>query len=549
LVGLAAVVIGLVDASLIANSALGAAGAFQYIPPRLWFVAPLCWVAAALVLALPSYAVSRRRGAALTVIAMIGLFLHGRFHAQSRARIAAAVAAMVVGAAVVWLAGRRWVASPKRIAAAFVAAASAALVAGAAGVSRAERSPQPSRGAERAGPDVVVVFLDTVSYDAIFTRGTNVDPRLGFLMRLASRSVVFDRAYTPSPWTLPAHFSAVTGVPAHRLGIGFDHQQYDGRSTTLAERFRRRGYRTAAVISNTFLNRGTGFARGFETFEHAENALDVCRTVPGVLLDRWCPWFAASVCNWNAADVTRRAIAHAARNDDRPLFLLLNYMDAHDPYYVEHGCDRPRDANPLPRDVAPREYRRRFYTSHLAAIRCIDHHLSDLEAQLDRRKRGAVIAVLADHGEQFGEHGLVRHGNSLYDRLLHVPFMITGPGLAPHHVPEPVSIEALPRVVMEVADRGRAGVTGGAVVSWLMPPGALSGGEQWSLVSGRWHLISRGDGLALHDLIADPAEERSIVTSPAATSLLQALSQELARERRSRIDARSEDFRSLGYIR
>jgi arylsulfatase A-like enzyme len=546
MVGAAAVAIGLADASLIASSILGAAGAFQYIPPRLWLVAPLCWMAAALVLALPSYAVSRRRGAVLTVIAMIALFLGVRFRGQSPERIAVAAAVMALGAAAVWLAGSRWVASPKRIAAGLMAAASAALVVGAAGMSRAARSPLPSRGTPGAGPDVVIVFLDTVSYDAIFPRGMSVEPRFGFLARLASRSVVFDRAYTSAPWTLPAHFSAVTGVPAHRLGIDFDHQQYDGRSTTLAERFRRRGYRTAAVISNTFLNRGTGFARGFETFEHAENALDICRTAPGVLLDRWSPWFASSVCNWNAAEVTRRAIAHASRDDGRPLFLLLNYMDAHDPYYVERGCVRPRDANPLPLDVAPGEYRRRYYTSHLAAIQCIDHYLGNLEAQLERRKRGTVLAVLADHGEQFGEHGLVRHGNSLYDRLLHVPFMITGPGVSPHHVPEPVSIDALSRVVIEVVDRGSAGAAGGAVVSSLTPPG---GGEQWSLIRGQWHLIRRGNTPELYDLVADPTEERSIATSPSAASLLRAMAQDLARESRSRVDVRSEDFRSLGYIR
>lgn len=546
-IALAALVLGLADASLIARSVLGAAGAFQYIPPRVWLAAPICWMAVAVAFALPSFAVSRRRGAALTVIAMIALFLVARFHAQSPSRIAVAVLTMVIITAAVWLAAARWVSAPKRTVSALVAAAT--VVVGAAAVGRAQPTQPPSRMGPGPGPDVVIVFLDTVSYDAIFPRGKGVDPRLAFMARLAARSVVYDRAYTPSPWTLPAHFSAVTGIPSHRLGIGFDHQQYAGRTATLAERFRRRGYRTAAVISNTFLNRGTGFARGFERYEQAPNALDVCRTGPGLLLDRWSPWFAATVCNWSASEVTRRAFTHVAQDDGRPLFLLLNYMDAHDPYYVERQCDRPPGGNPLHRNVEPDEYRDRYYENHLAAIRCIDRQLGKLEAQLNKRKRGTVIAVLSDHGEQFGEHGLTGHGNSLYDRLLHVPLMITGPGLTPHRVSGPVSIEVLPRVVTEIVDHGRATAEGGAIVSSLSPPGALARAEQWSLIRDRWHLIRRGDQLALYDLVADSAEERPIALSPATTTLFQTLSGELARETRSRVDPRSDKFRSLGYIR
>lgn len=545
MLGLTALAIGLADAALIATARLGAAGAFQYIPARVWMVAPLCWAIVAVVFAVPSYALARRRGGVVTVMAMIALFVGVRFHAQPRPQFLAGLAAMLVAFAAVWLAGRRWTAAPKRIAGALTAAAFLALAAGAA-IGTDRFRPPATRGG--SGPDVVVAFLDTVPYTSIFRQGTTVAPELPFFSRMASQSIVFDRAYTTSPWTLPAHFSAVTGLPAHRLDVSFDDQYYDGRTSTLAQRFRRRGYRTAAVISNTFLNRGSGFTRGFEVFEHASSALDVCRTAPGTLLDRWWPFFAAGVCNWTASEVTRRAIAQVPATD-QPLFLLLNYMDAHDPYYVESGCARPPGGNPLPREVPAQEYRGRYHASHLAAVRCIDRHLGDLAARLRQRKREAVFVVLADHGEHFGEHGLVRHGNSLYTPLLHVPFMIHAPGRPPRHITEPVSTASMARLITDIVDGRDIGKSDGAVVSSLLPPAALRNDEQWSVIAGRWHLIRRREGHALYDLMSDPAEERNLAGSPVAAPVLGKLSAELERESRTAVDRRLDEFRSLGYIR
>lgn len=545
LVGLAALTLGVADATLVATSRLGATGAFQFVPSRVWVVAPLCWIVTAFVLAVPSYATSRRRGAVLTVSAMLALFLAARFYTQSFGRIVLAAAVWILAAALVWFVSARWLAATKRMAA-LISVVMVAVLLIVLGASR-ESNVLPAAKASQ-GPDVVIAFLDTVHYDDVFPLGTSVDSRFQFLSQVASRGVVFDRAYTPSPWTLPAHFAAVTGVPAHRLGIGFDHQHYDGNSATLAEHFHRRGYRTAAVISNTFLNRGTGFTRGFETYEHADNALDVCRTAPGSLLDRWWPWFAASVCNWNAAEVTRRAMVHVRRDDGRPLFLLLNYMDAHDPYYVESGCEPSGEANRPPFEVAPKEYRRRYYASHLEAIGCIDHHLSELAAQLEQRKRSAIFVVVADHGEQFGDHGLVRHGNSLYDSLLHVPFMIEASAITPGHVSTPMSIEALPELILNIVDRGQIAVRPRSMVSSLVLPRAVGGKEEWSLIRASWHLIRSGDELQLFDLSTDRAEQRNLAATPVAAALIPKLSEELERERRTRVDARTKEFRSLGYV-
>lgn len=540
-----ALAVGVVDAALIVSGLLGAAGAFQYVPPSVWAISPLCWSGVALVAAGPSYLLSGRRGGALTVMALLALLGAVRLQGHGPRPMLAGSATLLAAMIVVWFGASWWLRRPKPVVAGAIAAAWGAVFVLAVMPGDAPRRTRSFPAV--SSPDVVVIFLDTVPYDSIFRGGTAVAAGLPFFSNMASRGLVFHRAYSTSPWTLPAHFSAVTGLPAHKLGLSFEDQRYDGRTATLAEHFRRRGYRTVAVISNTFLNRGTGFARGFDVFEQSTNALDVCRTAPGTLLDRWWPWFAAGVCNWTASGVTRRAIDHISTR--QPLFLLLNFMDAHDPYYVERDCARPAGANPLPLEVSTDDYRRRYYPSHLAAVRCIDRHLARLEAKLATRGREVVFVVLADHGEQFGEHGLVRHGNSLYTRLLHVPFIIRAPHLKPRHVAEPVSTESLSRLVLNVVEGRPADAPGHPIASSLLPPAALQQEEQWSIVAGRWHLIKKDGSSALYDVLTDPAEERDLSGYRPALPALRELSTELDRERSTRVDAREGSFRSLGYVR
>src|SRR5262249_28278246 len=320
-----AAVIGLLDAALVTTRLLGAARSFQFVPTRIWVVAPVTWLAVAALTCLLVLPVMRRWGGVCVPAALTIFFLAYRLQWHV-ALLVGALAAFVLLLAVTsgWM--LRWMGRPRRaIAYCIAGAAVAAAVVAAAPVLR------PSSVAARrggTGPNVIVIFLDTLRYDAVLDADGRVLDRLPTLARLRGDSTAFTRAYTASPWTLPAHLSAVTGLPAYRLGVSFDSQVYHRTDETLAERFHRRGYRTAAVISNTFLNVGTGFARGFDTFQQAQAGLDLCRTAPGGVADDHWPWFSAAVCNWTGSDVTRRALA-LMDDEDGPFFLTLNYMDAH----------------------------------------------------------------------------------------------------------------------------------------------------------------------------------------------------------------------------
>lgn len=543
-----AVVLGLAESFLISSGKLGAAGAFHYAPTSLWYVVPLCWIALTGIIAIPSYALSRH-GLVITTLLTSSIAVVPRIYAQSAPRLFVMGVAWLAAMILLWRAARSWRGISRKTSAALAGLALLSFLFVAITRPDATRPAIP-RSASDDLPNILVAFIDTVPYDSIVSSGHSVDRNLPTLSALAADGIVFDRAYTTSPWTLPAHFSAVTGLPSHQLGLSFDDQRYSRSIPTLPQRLRRHGYRNAAVISNTFLHPGSGFERGFDSYEHASRALDVCRTAPGVILDRWWPWFAATVCNWTAGEVSDRAIAQLQR-DERPVFLLLNYMDAHDPYYVERRCREDGDHRgaPLPRDVAPAAYRKRYYESHRRAIRCIDRQLGRVIEQLDAGGRRTIVAVLSDHGEQFGEHELVRHGNSLYDQLLHVPLIVKAPSFSPRHVTTPVSTEILAGLILSALANRPPDVTPRPVVSSLAWSAAHGGAREWSVIDGRWHLIVGRRDQELYDLELDPDEARNLISTDEGAPVKSTLLQRIGEARATQVNDQSAPFRSLGYIR
>ncbi len=539
----AALLIGLADAATIAGHIAGADRTFRYIPPRVWLVAPLCWVALAIVLLIPVLIIVRRQAAPLVVTALL---LFGIFARLDRALTPVrGVVAAVVGIAAcwaIWRIGQLWLARPRPVAAAMATAVVVVLVAALLYTGRMTAPRPASAAALPDAPNVVIIVLDTVGHDALLEASA---PNVA---RLARQSVVFDRAYAQAPWTLPSHLSAFTGIPAQSLGIDFDQQRYTLSAPTLAEVYRRRGYRTAAVISNTFANRGSGFQRGFDVYEHAENALHVCRTAAGMFADRHWTWFAATVCNWSASEVTGRLLAQM-RDESRRYFLVANYMDAHNPYYVEPRCRPSGFEQPDQSDTPPAQYRRRYYPSHLAAIACIDRDLGTILDRSRRSKRPTVFVLVADHGEHFGEKNLERHGNSLYTQLLHVPLIVNAPWLAPAHVPAPVDLVQFPSIVNAAASRTPLPSPLPIATAVLVPQRVVSYNRWWSVIAGRWHLVVHDPGREeFFDMLADPPEASPLPVDRVPSEVAARLRIEVQHLRSTAAPDRGEYFRSLGYV-
>jgi arylsulfatase A-like enzyme len=127
--------------------------------------------------------------------------------------------------------------------------------------------------------------------------------------------------------------------------------------------------------------------------------------------------------------------AHLAAPPVRPFFLWVHLFDPH--------FDEQRDGHPVYRPErgyaelfaddeteSLEEHTRRDYDRK---VRYADDRLGEFAEAL--RARGvldrAVLAVAADHGEEFNEHGLWGHSKSLRNTLVHVPLVLRFPGGQP----------------------------------------------------------------------------------------------------------------------
>ena len=257
-----------------------------------------------------------------------------------------------------------------------------------------------------APPNVILITLDTFRADRMGFLGSKrgLTPNLD---ALASQSVVFTHAYSQVPLTAPSHATILTGTYPQF------HQVRDFQ-TPLAQELpyapqilRSNGYGTAAFIGAMVLDPGVGLAvgfdRGFDTYDAGFH-----QAQPGE--DRY------SSMERRGSEVVGRALGWLKDHPRGPFFLWVHLYDAHDPY------DPPQP-----------------YKSKYAAAP-YDGEIAYVDAQVGKfldglRSRGlydgAVIAVMADHGEALGDHGEDFHGFFLYDETIHVPLAIKLPGAGP----------------------------------------------------------------------------------------------------------------------
>lgn len=277
---------------------------------------------------------------------------------------------------------------------------------------------------EERPPNVLVVLVDTLRADRLPFYGYPVDTA-PFLTSWAARSVVFERAWATSSWTAPATASVFTGVypDQHGVVLGmqvFKHMQkveteielngIPDELETLPEFMHARGYRTFGLADNLNIDRQLGFAAGFERFD--------CFQAQG------SEQVAARVGEWSAEI---RAV--------RPWFVYLHFMDPHAPYEQR----APYYRSPEVQDQGALDS-----AAYDSEIRFLDQQVEQVFAELGV-DADTLIVFLADHGEEFGDHGRRGHEPQLYSELTHIPFFVHLPGVPPRREREPISqIDLLP---------------------------------------------------------------------------------------------------------
>jgi len=184
--------------------------------------------------------------------------------------------------------------------------------------------------------------------------------------------------------------------------------------------------------------------------------------------------------------------------------------------------------------------------------------------------QNALVIITADHGGEFGDHGGLLHRASLFEELLHIPLILSGPGV-PRGVVDPrlVSLIDIAPTILDAAGLKPTEIMAGQSLLTRLPV------DQWerqrvfaqytsrlySVRTPRWKFILEKGATKnlLFDLRRDPAEHHNLILQyPEIAESLQKEIENWKRElpdlgidadRPHHISAEVvDDLRALGYI-
>lgn len=251
---------------------------------------------------------------------------------------------------------------------------------------------------DRSSPTVVFVMLDALRRDGLSVYGGR-EELMPKVSGMALQSVVFEDVLVNATWTRPSIASMFTGLYQEYHGAVGRKDALRSDVETLAERLARRGFETAAFVTNWgAVGKDAGFDRGFELFIEMRSDSDPYLRADGVTRE---------VLQWV------RDKDFGEGDGRRPLFLYVHYLDPHIPY-LSGGSDSTVFS------IA-----RRAYDNELVFL---DGHVAELMRSLEAEIPGPVVTIVAaDHGEEFGDHGQKGHGYTLYQEVARVPVFVRVP--------------------------------------------------------------------------------------------------------------------------
>ena len=418
-------------------------------------------------------------------------------------------------------------------------------------------------------PNLLLIVMDTVRAQNTSMHGYR---RLTtpFLDHISQKGVQFERAFSTSNWTLPSHASMFTGRWHHELSVGWE-APLDDTYPTLGEVLYDHGYLTSGFVANTeYCSYDFGLDRGFVHYEdYGTSAADVLNSASLGRLAAGNPTlrrkmnFFDILGRKNAAKINQDFLGWLSRTNQRPFFSFINYYDAHDPYLPPQPYKNK--FGPTERDVLlidelmyseePVDIPGAFIQAELdaydGALAYIDQLIRSLMDELGRmgELENTLLIITSDHGEEFGEHGLFRHTNSLYLPTLFVPLTILFPGGVPDAmvVSNEVSLRDLPATVLDLLGLEDESVFPGYTLSrfWngleagvgqeegyllsevnyapnLPERFPVSKGDMKSLINNGYHYILNGDlREELYHFENDPWEQQNLADSSEFTQLLE----------------------------
>lgn len=307
-----------------------------------------------------------------------------------------------------------------------VASASAAAAASAASapapVASAAASAAPAPSAPAGPPkdaNVIVLSVDSLRADMPWAGYPRpIAPRL---TDFESKAVSYTNAYSVSSYTSMSLGGFLGGrVPSELVRSGYFFGTYKN-NLFFPKVLQSAGIHTMGVMAHMYF-KSAGFDQGFDDW----------KIVPGITFD---PNTDRDVTSEQSESIAEQLLGDGA-NESRRFFFWAHFLDPHDQYIRHDGIDWGKS-------------NRDRYDGEVTFTDRALGKLLDFIASKSWAGR-TIIIVTSDHGEEFGEHNMSRHGFEVWNTLVHVPLMIQAPGAKARHIDVPRSDVDLAPTILEL---------------------------------------------------------------------------------------------------
>jgi arylsulfatase A-like enzyme/tetratricopeptide (TPR) repeat protein len=405
--------------------------------------------------------------------------------------------------------------------------------------------PGAKNKVERDGDlNVLLVTVDTTRADHIGVYGYET-ARTPNMDSLAAKGIKFANAYCPAPMTLPSHCSILTGTyPIYHKVHNNGTYYLNPEIPTLAEQFKKKGYKTAAFVSSFNVDSRFGTDKGFDVYDDTYGPDEMIKTFRSE----------------RKAGATSEAFIHWLEGlTNEKFFSWIHYYDPHMPY---------RSPSPFKEEFAGIPYD--------GEIAYMDYSFGKVIEKL--REKGlldqTLIVIAGDHGEALGEKGEVDHGVFIYDVTMRIPLIL----YAPTNLPEGMVVDSrvrlidiMPSVLDLLMMPVNKGVQGISLLPYIegkrkddlacylesyYPLETYGWSELVGLIDGDWKYI-QAPRSELYRIKVDKGEEKNLFLGDTKTvaALKQRLKQviadyssKFALSRRKMSQEEEERLRSLGYV-
>ena len=256
--------------------------------------------------------------------------------------------------------------------------------------------------------NIVLISLDCVRADVGYSG------KFSAINELMKNGVSFINTISSAPLTPVSHASVLTGLQPYNHGMRhLFKEKVNKKVATIQQLLKKRGYKTAAIVSCPGMNKWYGFSKGFDHYDdeipRLADGSDPLKTVDvklrGTALKR-------------ANIVYERGLKWLEENKNAPFFLFLHFFDAHWPYEAPkiYGGN-----NAYEEEVAFSNHYLKMFFDKLknfglwkdTTIICFSDHGEDLDGMYSNDKGGKKLG----HPEESG------HGCLLYDQTQKVLFI------------------------------------------------------------------------------------------------------------------------------